>query len=52
MLIRGRSFSRRFEEIICDNCSTRNVSNGGGDVGILHKTSGVVGLNLVKNLRI
>lgn len=51
MLIGGRSFSRRFEEIFCGNYSTRNIGNGGGGVGILQKTSGIVGLNLVKKIK-
>lgn len=43
-MIGRRSFSRRFEEIFCGNYSTGNVSNGGGGVGILQKSSGIVGL--------
>ena len=37
-MISRRSFSRRFEEILCGNYSTGNVRNGGGGVGILQKT--------------
>ena len=37
-MISRRSFSRHFEEIFCGNYSMGNVSNGGGGVGILHKT--------------